>query len=57
MSGDFDIDGDIDLALSNANNQISVFMNNNGFSNVVPFNYSLPDTVSGLVVADVDLDR
>lgn len=56
VSGDFDIDGDIDLALSNANSQVSVFMNNDGFHNVVPLNYSLPDTASGLVVADVDLD-
>ena len=57
VSGDFDVDGDIDLALSNANNQISVFTNANGFNHNAPTNYSLPDTASGLVVADVDLDR
>ncbi len=57
VAGDFDKDGDVDLALSNANNQVSVFANVNGFNHNSPMNYSLPDTASSLVVADVDLDQ
>ena len=53
---DFDADGDLDLAASTADARVLVFDNHDGFNRNNLRSYSLADTASALVAADLDLD-
>jgi len=55
-TGDYDIDGDTDLAVAGGSTTVYVHPNEGGGTFGVPVSYTLSDTAAGLVSADVDRD-